>query len=95
MDILDKQDVEEAFRGKLWTYVAVINRNHALGIAVANERGYSPVPYHFTSKHCGDDYTSRKELAKKLNLERGQSENEALNIIASSIAQQQPKKQVA
>lgn len=94
MDAIDKYDIEQAFRGKLWCYVAVINRNHALGIAVANERGYSPVPYHMTSNACTDDYTSRKELANKLNAERGQSESEALNIIASSIAQQ-PNKQVA
>lgn len=85
MDLLDKSDIEEAFKGKLWTYVAIAtSTDHKIGVAVANEQGYSPVPYNMT-RDCGDRYDERRAYCITLNQERDQDEVASMNIICSTM----------
>lgn len=85
MDAILKQDIEESFRGKLWTYTPAIHQNGiGLGVAVANEPGYTPVPL---SKYSADRWDDAQKKADELNAERGQDRGAITNIIASSMAQ--------
>lgn len=80
-----KFDIETAMQGKLWAYTPVINKDGTgLGIAVANEAGYSPISlWHYSAKTWKEAY----EKARELNVEQGKTEDECLNIIASSMAE--------
>lgn len=84
MDTIDKGDIAEAFKGKLWTYTPVCRKDCKIGVAVANEKGFTPVPWRMTND-CGESYNEQKDYCNKLNAERGQSEEESLNIVASSM----------
>lgn len=86
MDAINKQDIVEAFRSKLWTYTPALRKDCKIGVSVANEAGFTPVPYHMTND-CGDTYSAQRVYCDKLNSERGHSVGESLNIVASSIAQ--------
>lgn len=79
-------ELEALFAGKLWAYVAVIppkGPGAALGIAVANEAGYHPIPLNWC---WGDNYLDMEKHADELNNERGMSVHEAASIIASSMS---------
>lgn len=78
--------IEEMFKGKLWAYAAVVNEQGiGLGIAVANEAGYNPVPMYWCH---ADTWNEMREHAKALNRERGMSDEEADKIIITSMAEQ-------
>jgi len=79
-------DADEAFSGKLWAYVPVTTEHGcALGVAVANERGYSPISaFYFHVK----TYTEAEAEADRLNTRRKMSEDAAWQVIASTMAAQ-------
>ena len=76
-------DVAAAFAGKLWAYVAVTaEHGSALGVAVANEPGYCPVPsFHY----CVADYSLADSEAQRLNRSRGISRDQEIEIVCSSM----------
>ena len=81
LDQFLKMDIEEAFKSKMWVYVPVVNKHgSALGIAVAKEYGYSPVP-----KFIASDYDEAQDLADRLNTERGFTPEQSLIIQALSM----------
>jgi hypothetical protein len=87
MDALHKSDIETEFAGKLWTYTpAIHNGRQGLGIAVANEAGYTPVPHNMTCEIVVGRYDEATKLADELNAERGQTKRASLEIVASSMA---------
>lgn len=79
-----EMDIEEKFAGKLWAYVPVIGDKFEarLGIAVANEAGYCPVPEFWAN----GSYSEMSAEADRLNEARGMAKDEAFNIIISSMA---------
>ena len=92
MDMLDKQDIEEAMRDKgLWTYTPVCRPDIKIGIAVANEAGFTPVPYNMT-RDCGETYKEISAYCDALNLERGQDKRASLDIVCSSMRKGKVKK---
>jgi hypothetical protein len=76
-------DVARAFAGKLWCYVAVTTHGgSALGVAVANEKGYSPVPtFHYLVRN----HNHAEAEADRLNELRGTSKDAAMDIVLSSM----------
>ena len=84
MDAITKIDVADAFRGKLWAYTAIVDKDgYGLGIAVANEAGYSPVPKFFTQLKS---YKDAVAMADSLNTERGLDKRTSIEITCSSMA---------
>jgi hypothetical protein len=78
-------EIEAKFAGKAWAFTPVMGQyGWQLGIAVANEAGYSPVPGFFCH---ADTYDEMADHADELNRERGMEPPEAMRIIASSMAQ--------
>lgn len=86
MDQLSLSDIECAFKGKLWAFIPVLAKSHKIGVAVANEAGYSPVPCIMTMD-CSENWTDTQKYCDQLNARRGQTKEVSLDIIASSIAQ--------
>lgn len=76
--------VDEIMAGKLFAFVAVVGKNYPwrLGLAVANERGYNPVPEFWAH---GDDMDAFHAHADELNEAMGLGKDAALRIIASSM----------
>lgn len=76
--------IELQFAGRLWAYVAVVGENEParLGIAVANQPGYTPVPEHWANGH----YLEMVAEADRLNIARGLTLDSAMRIEASSMA---------
>ncbi len=86
-------DIEEAFKGKLWAYVAVIQPNGiGLGVAVANEKGYCPVPL---GRYIVPRLDQAEAEAERLNEGRGMCEDEALLIVTSTMGGRKPKPDTA
>lgn len=86
--------IDEAFKGKLFAFTEVMTHGkgkdyppYGLGIAVANEAGYTPVPV--TWAH-GDDYNEMAAHAEELNLAMGLDPMAAVKIVCSSMAQGKP-----
>ena len=77
--ILD-QKVAGEFQGKVYAFVGVINDGYQLGVAVANEQGYSPI-----EGKKFDSYDEAKQWAKELNEHIGLSYDAALDIIGSTM----------
>lgn len=77
--------IERKFRGKFWAYVPVMAKGYgwALGIAVANEAGYSPVPAFFCNAERREEMV---EFAEKLNAARGIDPETEMRIVCSSMA---------
>ena len=77
-------EIEQKFSGMVWCYVPVLNSQsgYALGIAVANEAGYSPISPFWAN---AESYDAMSEEADRLNAERGLSEMEAIRIACSSM----------
>lgn len=77
--------IEAKYAGKMWAFTVVIGQleGGALGIAVANEAGYSPVPEFWAH----GTYQEMQDHADELNKERGLGVEEAMNIVCSSMAQ--------
>ena len=75
--------IQQKFAGKLMAFTAVINGPDAgLGIACANEAGYSPVPLMAFS----GSYEEAEVEAGRINDLLGLSENQVLDIVSSSVA---------
>lgn len=72
--------------GKVWAFVPVFSQHSSkdigLGIAVANEPGYNPIP--LTWCH-GDDYDEMQNHARELNAEAGLSVDAEARIICSTM----------
>lgn len=77
--------------GKLYAYVAVLNGKageppYRMGVAVANEPGYYPVPIAWCYAEEGKGmYEAMRDHARELNAELGLSIEEELKIVASSM----------
>ena len=78
-----QSNVDRAFQSKLWAYVAVVGKDTChLGMAVANENGYSPIPpYHYSH----DNFDIVQAEADRLNTSRGMAHDAVLAIVASSM----------
>jgi hypothetical protein len=74
------QKVAGEFAGKSYAFVAVVNKGYQLGVAVANEAGYNPI----TGKTF-NSYGEAKQWADGLNKHIGLSQDEALDIIGSTM----------
>lgn len=82
--------IDEMFRGKLWAYTPVIDeKGIGLGIAVANEAGYNPIPLQWCN---GEKYDEVREHADELNAERGLSSDCSMRVVMSTMAAQNAKK---
>ena len=91
--ILD-QIVAGAFHDKRYAYVAVLNHNAVdddsiwmLGIAIENERGYSPIK--------GKTFATKDEAdawADGLNKHIGHTDDDALHIVVSSMRGRAPRR---
>lgn len=77
-------EIEALWAGKHWAYVPVIGVYYParLGVACANEPGYSPIPEHWAN----GEYPEMQAEADRLYRARGIDEREAGRIIASSMA---------
>jgi len=84
LDELDRHDIADAFKGKLYAFTPVITKHGAgLGVAVANEQGYSPVPFHMANSPY---YNDMQTLANQLNTSMlGLDENTAWEIVCSTM----------
>lgn len=77
-------DIFEMFGGKVYAFVPVIRESWiGLGIAVANEKGYSPI----SSLHYSTDKWNEAQMeADRLNMVHlGLTERTALDIVASTL----------
>lgn len=78
------QKVAGEFRGKPYAFVPVLHdTGYILGVAVANEPGYSPI----TGKTFEDRGRAR-EWADGLNKHIGLSDEQAMAIVLSSMGKQ-------
>ena len=78
-------EIEKKFAGKAYAFTPVMKGSFiGLGIAVANEPGYSPVPMTFCH---GDNHAEMEAHAEEANREfLGHSEDTAMTIVCSSYA---------
>lgn len=78
-------ELEALFVGKLWCFTTVLRGSFVgLGVAVANEPGYSPVPL---SRCHSDDYHAMEAHADELNQQwLGLDRMTAMRVLCSSMA---------
>lgn len=77
--------LDAVVRGKVWAFVPVIPQSGpavAMGVALANEPGYAPVPAHWCH---GDDYDEMYAHAEELNAVEGKSPEESMRTVASTM----------
>ena len=76
--------------GKVWAFVPVIGHNYpaALGIAVANEPGYYPIPEFWCYGDCWDQMAQH---ADQLNAAEGKDRKSAAVIVASTMRKIPPR----
>ena len=81
-----EMELDALFAGKLWCFTTVLRGSFVgLGISVANEAGYTPVPL---NRCHGDDYHGMSAHADDLNQRwLGLDKEAALRVICSSMAQ--------
>jgi hypothetical protein len=79
--------LDDVVKDRVWAFTAVLGANYParLGIAIANERGYYPVPEFWCH---GDDLHEMYDHADELNRAEGLSHDEAARIVCSSIVAQ-------
>jgi hypothetical protein len=79
-----RAEIEAKFADKPWAYAAVTGRVYdwRLGIAAANEQGYSPVPEHWCN---AAGYDLLHDYVDELNRGRGLDVDEATRIVASTM----------
>jgi hypothetical protein len=78
------QNAAGAFPGKLYAFTAVVTKSGwQLGVAVANEQGYNPIP-----GKTFKDRAEAKEWADGLNKHIGRDADQVLRIIGSSMGGQ-------
>lgn len=77
--------IAEMFSGKTYAYVAVMSGDtYGLGIATANERGYSPIPLYWAQ---ADTFDAAHDMADNLNRDvLGLNLEAAARIVSSSMA---------
>ncbi len=80
--------LDEIGKGKVWAFVPVLGERHeaALGIAVANEPGYHPLPEFWAH----GSYDEMSEHADELNAAEGKSVEESMRIICSTMRPVKP-----
>lgn len=70
--------------GKLWAFVPVVCKHGiGLGVAIANEPGYLPVPFSWANADTWDEMQAH---ADELNTAEGKEPRNAELIVASSMA---------
>ena len=74
-------------RGKVWAFVDVMNDQddeppYRLGVAIANEQGYHPVPIAWCH---ADNYDEMADHADALNVAEGLGDKQAALIVCSSM----------
>jgi hypothetical protein len=74
------QVVAGEFAGKTYAFVAIIHEGYKLGVAVANESGYSPI-----GGKMFDSFDEAKTWAKGLNEHIGLSAEQVAHIIISTM----------
>ena len=84
--------LDEIVAGKVWAFVPVIGPvggpGTALGVAVANERGYHPVPVYWCH---ADTWAEMETHVDELNAAEGLSEDEYMRIVATTMRAQNRK----
>lgn len=87
IDQFNLGEVKRMFLGHVWCFVAVTSKNVgcALGVAVANERGYCPLPVHWSHS---DNWFDMEEYVDELNRDLGWTEDQSMDIVASTIRAQ-------
>ncbi len=70
--------------GKIWCFVNVTGEHYAarLGVAIANEAGYIPIPEFWCNS---DDYNALGAHADKLNADEGIDPLQAARIVCSTM----------
>jgi len=76
--------LDEIVVGKVWAFVAIVESPMRLGVAIANERGYVPIP---TTWCRADEYDEMVRHADELNEAEGVDRRTAATIVASSMRQ--------
>lgn len=80
--------IEALFAGKLWCYVPVVTEHGiGLGVAEANVAGYTPIPLTWANAEVWSEMDAH---ADELNAAMGVTEEAAMRIVASSMAQGKP-----
>ncbi len=74
--------LDDVVAGKVWAFVAIVGSPMRLGVAIANERGYVPIP---TTWCHGDDYDEMNRHVEELNKAEGIDRDTAGRIVASSM----------
>lgn len=83
--------IDEIVHGKVWAFVPVFaapaitratSANVLLGVAIANEAGYYPVPWAWCH---ADDYGEMADHADELNRAQGLTDEEAARIALSTM----------
>lgn len=79
--------LDEIVKGKCWAFTAVTNGDYwGLGIAVANEPGYYPIPLTWANVKMGPGaYEAMSEHADELNVDEGLAIKEADRIVISTM----------
>lgn len=82
--------VDELMLGKVFAFVAVVGEHYPwrLGLAVANEQGYHPVPEFWAHGDSGTDMAEFQRHADELNEAMGINAEMAARIMASSMGGQ-------
>lgn len=84
--------MDAVIAGKAWAFVAVMPPKGgpaaALGLAIANEAGYTPVPLHWCH---ADSWAEMEAHAEALNRAEGISDDAATRIVCSTFAAQNRK----
>lgn len=80
-------NLDEVVKGKVWAFVAVPTTvrgdpQFQLGIAIANEAGYNPVPSYWS---YADTFEEMSDHADQLNLAEGKDLKQACTIVASTM----------
>lgn len=75
--------LDSVVRDKVWAFVPVISEHGAgLGVAVANESGYRPIPLHWAR---ADTYDEMAAHADALNEAEGLTLDTAARIVVSTM----------
>lgn len=79
--------LDDIVRGKVWCFVNVVGEHYParLGIAIANEPGYNPIPEHWCH---ADSYDELDRHAEDLNLAEGIDVKLAARIVCSTMGGQ-------
>lgn len=76
--------LDEVVKNKIWCFVAVVGEHYParLGVAIANEQGYNPVPEFWAH---ADTFDEMQAHADELNEEEGKDRRVAAEIVCSTM----------